>query len=359
LKPRCLALLLICALLLGSLTCRSVEAASPEPTAIGLVRDYDRLLASYFPAVPCPGSPPKAWQVTNLMNLICQLASAPIEDPRTLQKLDFTASYPVLAALEKDPDPKVQDLAARWKRLLIQLDRKAEEINNFRERPSAKWVLAKGKSLPAEPTARMLDGYIEREKGTVYISRDGAECGQEKKGCEKLRYVLIQCLAPGVPDVETARSRLHAFPPVRANPRLFDYWEVLLDPQRKLIRRHYGIRPFPGYEGSMENYYEVTYRDPERIVALEQNTREGKFIVCTDNAGVYVLSPPHGVTVALIFSGKYVMEEFFYVLAGDKLLREPVEVMAILRQFIMCPDKGPEAAVAAGHRDYVEAQRPQ
>jgi len=124
-----------------------------------------------------------------------------------------------------------------------------------------------------------------------------------------------------------------------------------------LMRRNYQLRPFPGYAGRMENYYQIPFRDDRRIVAIEQNARVGRFILWTDNAAVYIQSPPHGVIVSLIFSGKYAMERFFYVLVGDKLLQVPVEVMAILRQYILDPELGVEHAVEAGRKDYRENQR--
>ena len=330
--------------------------AAPESEARDITRQYNRVLKDYFPDVKSLDAPLNTWQVTNLINLVCRLLSVPITDPSTLQGLDFTASYEILFELGKKPDPEKIDLFTQWKRFLVELDIKAQKINKSEERPSARWVVEKGKSLPDAPSARMLNGYIEREENTVYISKDGRVCGESKSGCEKIRYVLIKCLVPGIEDPERARALLHAFPPEKSDSRVVDYWEVLLDPEKKLMRRNYGIRPFSGYSGTMEDYHQIAYEDKERIVVLEQNARGGKFIRRTDNAGVYVRSPPHGVTVAMIFSGKYIMEKFFYALIGDKLLREPVEVMAILRQFILHPEKGADSAVEAGQRDYLENQ---
>ena len=330
--------------------------ASQESEVRAVTRQYNRLLTNYFPHVEPLDAPLRTWQVENLINMICQLLAAPIRDPSTLQDLDFVTSYEILFLLEKRTNPERMDLITRWKEFLIQLDIKARKTNNFLDRPSARWVIDKSRSLPSIPTARMLEGYIEREKNTVYISKDGRECGESKQGCEKLRYVLIKCLVPGVQDPETARALVHAFPPVKTNPHLVGYWQVLLDPEKKLIRRNYGIRPFSGYQGTMENYCQIAYEDGERIVVLEENTRVGKFTVRIDGAGVYVKSPPNGVTVAMILSGRYIMEEFFSLLVGNKLVREPVEVMAILRQFALYPEKGADGAVDAGHRDYLENQ---
>jgi len=172
-----------------------------QPSAQGLLPDVKSLDA-----------PLNTWQVTNLINLVCRLLSVPITDPSTLQGLNFAASYEILFELGKKPDPEKIDLFTQWKRFLVELDIKAQKINKSEERPSARWVVEKGKSLPDAPSARMLNGYIEREENTVYISKDGRVCGESKSGCEKIRYVLIKCLVPGIEDPETARALLHAFP---------------------------------------------------------------------------------------------------------------------------------------------------
>jgi hypothetical protein len=291
-----------------------------------------------------------------LIGPLSLLLSRSIADRRILPKLDFLYSYEVIDRLEKTADPHTRDLAAAWKEELVRLDVRAHNINRFFQRPSALWTIRKGKRIPAQPTQKMLQGYIEREENTVYISDIGEECQGSKKGCERLRYVLIKCLVPGVHDPETARALLHEYPPVLANYSMVNYLEVPLSEKTKLIRRNYYLKPFPGYKGVMENYYEIAFEDSQRVIILEQNTRKGRFIIRTDNGGVFIKSPPYGVTAALLFSGKYVMEKFFRLLVGDKLLEEPAKVLSILRQHMMHPDRAPEENARAGHRDFEEKE---
>jgi hypothetical protein len=322
-----------------------------------VIRRYNRLLQGRFPDPAGSNATAPELRLKNLTDLTMQLLAADISDPSVLQKLDFVTSYETLFALDEKGSTDAAQFLSRWKELLVQLDVKAHEINNSVERPFAQWVLRKGLSVSPEPTPRMIAGYIEREEQWVRIGSDGQECTGSTKGCRKLRYVQLQCLVPGITDPMKAMESLHRFPPEKANPRVTHYWEVLLDPGSMLTRRNYRVRPLPGYAGRMEDYYQIAFQDDRRIVAVEQNARVGKFIVQADNAAVCIQAPPHGVIVSLLFSGKYLMEEFFYVLVGDKLLEVPVEVMAILRQYILNPELGVENAVEAGRKDYRENQR--
>ncbi|MEW6440871.1 MAG: hypothetical protein AB1640_08020 [bacterium] len=320
------------------------------------VKRYNRLLQEAFADAESANGTAREPQLKNLTELASQLLAADISDPSILQKLDFVASYEALFALNGKEAGDSGGLVSRWKELLMQLDVKAHEINNSPLHPFARWILRKSLSVSAEPTPRMIAGYIEREENLVRIGSEGQECSGCDKGCQKLRYVQLRFLVPGIPDPGKTMELLRSFPPEKANPRVTHYWEVLLDPASTLTRRSYRVRPFPGYSGPMEDYYQVVFRDDRRIVAVEQNARTGRFILRSDNAAVYLESPPHGVTVSFIFSGKYVMEKFFYVLAGNKLLDVPVEVMAILRQYVIHPELGVEHAVEAGRKDYRENQ---
>lgn len=46
------------------------------------------------------------------------------------------------------------------------------------------------------------------------------------------------------------------------------------------------------------------------------------------------------------------MEDFFYMLAGKKLVEEPALVLSILREYIMNPAEGPNFAVTAGLKQF-------
>jgi len=322
-----------------------------------LVKEYNNLLAGSCPNPHCSSASEERCKLGNLTGLINDLLAAPISDPRVLQKFKFADSYECIQSLENSPPPRHSETVCRWKNLLIDLDNKAYQTNRFFARPSAKWVIQKGKTLTATPTPRMREGYITREEKTIRISRLGRVCGESQKGCEKLRYVLLKCLVRGFDDPEIVRERLHAFPPVKANRRLTRYWEVPLEKDTMLLRRNYRLKPLPGYEGNMENYHQLAFRDKQRIVILEVNARVGKFILRTDNAAIYIKSPPYGVSVALLFTGKYAMEGFFRAIIGNKQVEEPMKVLAILRQYIENTDKGVDHAVEAGIRDYQRNQK--
>ncbi len=310
-----------------------------------------------FPDVVPGGMPCGAGQLEDLTAKLSRIRSLPVPDCEVLQKLDFLYSYEVITCLEKNPPPGTRDLLASWKRALIKLDEKAQLTNGYFDRPSARWLIRKGREIPAQPTKRMLAGYIEREDRRTYISEDGRECHGSKKGCEKIRYVLIKCLVPGFQDPEKARAALHEYPPAQASPdRMVKYLEVPLSEKNCLIRRNYYMKPFPGYKGMMENYYHIAFQDNQRLIILEQNTRVGKFILRTDNAGIYIKSPPHGVIVSMIFSGKFIMESFFRVLVGNKLLVEPAQVLSILRQHMMHPDRTAEENARIGLEDFEDKE---
>ena len=296
-------------------------------------------------------------QLKNLIQMICQLQTSPISDPQILQKFNFKTSYEILSRLEKNPPTGMKEQITCWKDDLIKLDIKAYHTNQFYNRPSARWVIHEARSIPAKPTKDMLEGHIEREQATAFTSPTGETCRQSKKGCEKVRYVLLKLLVPGYENPAEVRERLHSFSPCLANRRVTDYLEVPLEKKTLLLRRNYQIKPLPGYKGTMENYHQLVFRDKQRIVILEENTRVGKFIKRTDNAAAYIRSPPYGVTIAFIFTGKYAMESFFRAMIGTKTMEEPVEVMAILRQYLLHPDKGEAYAVEAGKKEYKENQK--
>jgi len=302
--------------------------------------------------VPGPG------QLDPLVDRIRGLLEMPMDDPEVLQGFHFVASYECLFRWQHLGSAEDRQRLAAWQEALAALDRKAYQVNRFWERAAARWVVREARSLPARPTPKMLDGYIERKEGKVAVDAGGGACRDSKKGCAAVRYVLVKCLVRGVDDPRVARDRLHAFPPVKANRRVTHYWETPLDPETLLLRRTYRMKPLPGYEGIMENYHQMVFRDAQRLVILEVNTRVGNFILQTDNAAAYIRSPPYGVTVALIFTGSYKMEGFFRMLAGDKPLQEPLEVLAILRQYMMAPELGADHAVRAGTEDYRERQEP-
>lgn len=333
-------------------------AAEGEGSGKGLVERYDRLLAETFPDPGDCARVPDPERLAPLVETIRGLVEMPVDDPAVLQDFPFVASYEILFRLQVLAVGREQERLEEWKEALRALDARAYRVNRFWDRPAAQWVIRKARTLPAQPTPRMLEGYIEREEGKVYVDADGVRCGDSRKGCDKVRYVLIRCLVPGVDDPRTARDRLHAFPPVEANRRVTHYWEMPLDPETLLIRRTYRMKPLPGYEGIMENYHQLVFRDRQRIVILEVNTRVGQFILQTDNAAAYIRSPPYGVTVALIFTGSYKMEGFFRMLAGDKPMTEPLEVLSILRQYMTAPEKGTEHAVRVGTEDFREHQQP-
>lgn len=337
--------------------CLAARAAAGDlPPPKKLVKQYNRALACGSPGNgEAPLLDPACGD--RLMEPLSRLLSSDISDPEDLQKLHFLNSYEIIGALEESPDTATRDRAAAWKEVLVELDTRAHRVNRSFLRPSARWIVWKGKRIPAKPTPRMLEGYVEREENTVYIDDDGSECQGSMKGCEKLRYVLIQCLVPGVHDPEKARALLHAFPPVLANDRLTGYVEVPLPGKTQLCRRNYYMNPFPGYNGVMENYYEIAFADSQRVIILEQNTRKGRFIIRTDNGGVFIESPPHGVIVAMLFSGKYIMEKFFLLLVGDKLLDEPAQVLSVLRQAILHPERDPRETARVGIRDFQEKER--
>ncbi|MFC1888661.1 hypothetical protein ACFL4G_02780 [Thermodesulfobacteriota bacterium] len=323
-----------------------------------LVKEYNILLKDTFPNPQSCSQSVKCGQLQTLIHLICELLAAHISDPEVLQKFEFVASYEGLMCLERNPLPGLAETVSRWKEVLIELDIKAYQTNRFFARPSVLWVVQKSKSLPAKPTQRMLEGYIVRDEGVVHVSPLGEPCAGSKKKCEKVRYVLLKCLVRGLENTATVREFLHAFPPEEANRRVTDYWEMPLDKKTLLIRRNYTLKPLPGYKGTMENYHQMVFRDKQRIVILEQNVRVGRFILRTDNTAVYIKSPPYGVTVALLFTGKYAMEDFFRALIGSKQVEEPVQVLAILRQYIENTEKGVAYAVEAGQKDYNEKQKP-
>jgi len=295
-------------------------------------------------------------KLENLIQPILRLRVAPITDPDILQSFPFVDSYEALFSLAGNPCNAAAERVSQWRTGLLELDAKAYKVNRFFDRPAARWVVQEARSLSAQPTRKMLGGYIEREQGTVSVSPEGHPCRESKRNCEKVRYVLLKCLVPGVHDPREARDRLHAFPPDKANRRVTHYWEVLLEEETLLIRRNYRLKPLPGYEGTMENYHQLVFRDTQRIVILEENTRAGKFILQTDNAAVYIQSPPYGVTVALLFTGKYAMEGFFRMMVGNKTVTEPLGVLAILRQYMIAPELGVEHAVRAGEKDFAEVQ---
>ena len=323
-----------------------------------LVREYNHLLDDAVPDGPecCRKARPE--EIGALGGLVDQLHCAHISDPQTLQKFHFAESYEGVRSLEYCHRAELAGYTARWKACLVGLDVKAYRINAFYERPSARWVVAKARRLPAAPTQRMIEGYIEREETTVFIAEDGDECPGKQKGCEKLRYVLIRFLVPGKDNPAKVREILQSFPPEKANPRVTDYLEVTLEKNPLLLRRDYHLKPLPGYEGTMENYHELVFQDRQRTVLLEVNTRVGAFILRSDNAAAYIMSPPHGVTVAFLFSGKYAMEGFFRTLAGDKPLEESLKSLTILRQYCIDPGAGVEHAVRAGLADYETNQKP-
>ena len=253
-----------------------------------IVKRYNKILRDTFPEKrPCTTSFP-AYPVETLIHQISQMLSLNVEDPKILQKVDFLYSYEVIFSLEENPPRNMQDLINTWKTSIIELDIKAHDTSFMVTRPSAKWVIQKGKLIPSQPTKKMKEGYIERKDHTVYISDNGEVCGNSKKGCEQLNFVVVKCLVLGTHDPETARALLHEFPPVKANPRLVDYWEVPLTEKNCLIRRTYYLKPFPGYKGTMQNYYKIVYEDIQRLIALEQNVRKGKFVLRTDNAAVFI-----------------------------------------------------------------------
>jgi len=345
--------LLICLFLLF-LPVRAHPGDPPSPKKI--IKRYNKILHNCFPDAGDGDGSLDAARANELIAQLSRLASLPISDREILPKLDFLGSYEVIACLEKKTDPRTKDLVAEWKEGLVRLDIRAHNNNRYFIRPSALWTIRMGRRIPAQPTRKMLKGYIEREDNTVYISESGKECHGSKKGCERLRYVLLRCLVPGIHDPEKARALLHEYPPVWANNRMVNYLEVPLSKKTRLCRRNYYLTPFPGYKGVMENYYEIAFADSQRVIILEQNTRRGRFIIRTDNGGVFIQSPPHGVTVALLFSGKYIMEKFFRILVGDKLLVEPAQVLSVLRQHIMHPDRDPEETAEAGRRDFEEKE---
>jgi len=346
-------------LIVSVLLCLAAPARPEEdrPAPKKLVDQYNKALGRSCPDAGGGAGPGDPDCVGPPLEPLQRLLSLEIADPEVLQALDFLASYEAIGALEKSPDPGTRARAAAWKEGVAELDARAHRINRSFQRPGALWVLWKGKRIPAKPTHRMLEGYVEREENTVYIDENGQECQGSRKGCEKLRYVLIRCLVPGIHDPEEARALLHAFPPALANDRLTGYLEVPLPGKTRLCRRSYYMHPFPGYNGVMENYYEVAFADSQRVIILEQNTRRGRFIVRTDNGGVFIKSPPYGVIVAMLFSGKYIMEKFFLLLVGDKLLDEPAQVLSVLRQAILHPDRDPEENARAGIRDFQEMEK--
>jgi len=333
-------------------------AAGDEEIQKETVTCYNRRLQELCPDPADCGPAMDPTALENLIQLIRELLSAEITDPDILQHFHFVDSYQCLLHLSGNPPAGTAQRVAEWRKQLTELDVKAYQVNRFFERPAARWVVREARTLPAQPTRKMLKGYIERREGTVYVSPDGEPCRKSRKRCEKVRYILLKCLVPGVPDPRTARDRLHAFPPPKANRRVTHYWEVPLEEETLLIRRNYRMKPLPGYEGTMENYHQLVFRDKQRIVILEENTRVGKFILETDNAAAYIRSPPYGVTVALLFTGKYAMEKFFRMLVGNKPVTEPLEVLSILRQYMMDPEKGVDQAVRAGTADYREHQQP-
>jgi hypothetical protein len=347
------AILICCMVLLFPDPARPDEDSSPKK----ILKEYNRVLHDGF-SDPASGDVRfDPGTIEGLIDRISGLLCRPDPDCRVLQGLDFLYSYQVIDRLEKTAPPGSKDCVDRWKQSLVRLDIQAHNTNRYFLRPSALWVVGKSKRISAQPTRRMLGGYIEREENTVYISGSGEECQASKRGCDRLRYVLIRCLVPGIHEPEEARAVLHAFPADLANPRLVNYMEVPLSEKNRLIRRNYFLRPFPGYKGVMENYYEIVFEDSQRLIILEQNTREGKFILRTDNGGVFIKSPPYGITVALLFSGKYVMEKVFYALLGNKLLEEPAQALSILRQYMMHPDDAPEEAVRRGREDFEKKER--
>jgi hypothetical protein len=317
---------------------RGLKELSPDPAACG----------------PCVGRE----KLEALIGPICDLLAANISDPSVLQEFHFVDSYEILFRLDRNPATGIEELVSEWRKKLTELDIKAYQVNRFFARPAARWVVREAKGLSARPTPKMLGGTIEWVEGTVNVSPDGLRCPTSGKGCEKVRYVLLKCLVRGVDDPWKARERLHAFPPNRANRRVTHYWEVLLDQETLLLRRNYRLKPLPGYEGTMENYHQLVFKDPQRIVILEENARVGKFILQTDNAAAYIRSPPYGVTVALLFTGRYAMEGFFRMMVGNKPVTEPLEVLSILRQYMMNPEMGVECAVQAGEEDYRKNQAP-
>ena len=324
----------------------------------GLVEAYGRRLKDLC-SDPARCEPSLARdKLEDLVQPILGLLAAPITDPEILQAFPFVDSYEALLRLEGNPSDAAGPRVAEWRSHLTELDTKAYRVNRFSARPAARWVVREAQSIPAEPTRKMLAGYIEREQGTVFVSPEGERCRSSRGDCERVRYVLLKCLVPGVHDPREARDRFHAFPPEKANRRVTHYWEVLLEEEILLLRRNYHLKPLPGYEGTMENYHRLAFRDPQRIVIAEENARAGRFILQTDTAAAYIRSPPHGVTVALLFTGRYAMEGFFRMVVGGKTLTEPLEVLGILRQYMMAPERGVDHAVWAGQKDYNENQAP-
>jgi len=342
-------------LLLGFLDAAAEEEATAHKELVG---QYARALRELCSGPAGCGPALGSDRLDELIRLIHRLLAVPNTEPEVLQAFPFVDSYEVLFQLEGNPRQEAEERVAEWRKRLKELDTKAYRVNRFSGRPAARWVVGKARSIPAEPTHKMLAGYIEREQGTVYVSPEGERCQSSRGACERVRYVLLQGLVPGVHDPREARDRFHAFPPERANRRVTHYWEVLLQEEILLLRRNYRLKPLPGYEGTMENYHRLAFRDPQRIVIAEENARVGRFILQNDTAAAYIRSPPHGVTVALLFTGRYAMEGFFRMIVGDKTLTEPLEVLSILRQYMMAPERGVEYAVWAGQKDYNENQAP-
>ncbi len=300
-----------------------------------------------------------AWpdrSVQDLVEILRILAELEISDPEILPSLDFVDSYQTIFALRASSSVQARAQGEAWDLALRQVDVKARTVNGFESRPAARWLLDKARSMPGLCTPAMLEGFVEREEGTARIPEDGNSPPCPDSDGRKLAYVMLRCLLPAQHDLREAQRRMHVFPPTMANPRVLGYWEVRFSEPDLFMRRNYTLRPFPGYHGTLETYHRIVFEDSERLITREENARQGRFVIESENAAVFVQAPPHGIVFALILTGRYWMQDVFELLAGDKRLSEPLKAMCILRQAILRPELGEAAIVEEGLRDFRERQ---
>ena len=329
-----------------------VTVSAESHSESDLVRQYNRLLKKSFSgAVLGQGAPLRA-SVRELTGILSALLAAEIDDPDVLQHLAFVPSYEALFALEKKCHGVGAHEQASWKNTLVALDRRAEGINGFRKRPTALWLLERAKGIPSEPTAPMVRGAVVEEEGIVWIDSQAKTCGGEERRCRKLRYMVLKMLVPGVFSPERARDLFLEVPGDKANTHVHNYWEVPLGGQEDLFRRNYMIKPFPGYAGTMEHYCFRAFRDVNQVIMLEQNARVGKYVFRTDTAAAFVRSPGYGTVVALVMSGDYFMEGFFYFLMGRRRIAEPAKSLYIIRRHMVDPGQSVEDCISEGLEDF-------
>lgn len=348
------AAVVVTVLLAGSAARAQVAESSRD-----LVSRYNRVLKELKLATGDGWCCECVWpdrRVQNLIEILRMLAALEISDPTILPSLHFVDSYKTLFVLRDGSSIQARAQAEDWDLALRQVDLKARTINGFENRPAARWLLDEARSLNGLCTPAMLDGFIEREQGTARIAEDGNFPLCSGSDGRKLAYVILKCLLPGQHDLREAQRRMYGFPPTMVNPRVLEYWEVRFSEPDLSMRRNYTLRPFPGYHGTLETYHRIVFEDRERLVTREENARQGRFVIESENAAVFVQAPPHGIVFALILTGRYWMQDVFELLAGDKRLTEPLKAMCILRQAILRPELGEAAIVEAGLRDFRERQ---